>query len=165
MSGTVGALIILFYSIAEVSQSVHVNLTATVGQNVTLPCRAPNNKVIGVVEWNRADLEDQYVFLFLDDHTDAANQHPSFKGRVDLQDRQMKDGNVSLILIDVNINDTGTYECRIKTGTNRKRRAHLKTDPISIIYLSVVDPPGQPGGTAGRTVGLSVFAFLLLFFF
>ncbi|XP_014185793.1 programmed cell death 1 ligand 1 [Haplochromis burtoni] len=108
-------------------------------------CRTERHsaKVIGVEEWNRADLEDQYVFLFLDDHTDAANQHPSFKGRVDLQDRQMKDGDVSLILTNVNINDTGTYECRIKTGTNRKRRAHLKTDPISIIYLSVVDPPGE----------------------
>ncbi|XP_039874750.1 selection and upkeep of intraepithelial T-cells protein 8-like [Simochromis diagramma] len=145
MSVTVGALIVLFYSIAEVSQSVHVNLkatTATVGQNITLQCQALHKKLITVVEWSRADLQDEYVFLFLDGHSDRGKQHPYFIDRVDLQDKQMKDGDVSLILTNVNINDTGTYECRVATGTNRKRRAHLETDPISIIYLHVV-PPGE----------------------
>ncbi|KAL4008192.1 hypothetical protein ACER0C_002044 [Sarotherodon galilaeus] len=68
-------------------------------------------------------------------------------GRVDLQDRQMKDGDVSLILRDVTINDTGIYECRvIHRRKHRGKRAVLKNNPISIIYLSVADPPGQTGG-------------------
>ncbi|CAI5660509.1 unnamed protein product [Oreochromis niloticus] len=66
-------------------------------------------------------------------------QHPSFKNRVDLQDRQMKDGDVSLILKNVTINDTGAYECRVNVSGRNK-------DPISVIYLSVVAPPGQTGG-------------------
>uniref|UniRef100_A0AAX7VHM3 Ig-like domain-containing protein n=1 Tax=Astatotilapia calliptera TaxID=8154 RepID=A0AAX7VHM3_ASTCA len=119
-------------------------ITAESGQDVTLTCRAPNNTIIAV-EWSRADLEVQYVLLYRDGHFNSHNQHPSFKNRVDLQDRQMKDGDVSLILKDVTINDTGTYECRVKTGNNRRKRANLSGDPISIIHLHV-DPPAQTGG-------------------
>ncbi|CAI5660436.1 unnamed protein product [Oreochromis niloticus] len=92
----------------------------------------------------------------------------------------MKDGDVSLILSNVTINDAGTYECRVaQRKTNRRKRANLKTDPISIIYLHVA-PPGQPGGdtedggkevgeekdvgkeVVGLIVGLSVSAVLVL---
>ncbi|XP_039908000.1 CD226 antigen-like [Simochromis diagramma] len=118
-------------------------ITAESGQKVTLTCRAPNNNII-VVKWSRADLEPEYVLLYRDDLFVPDNQHPSFKNRVDLQDRQMKDGDVSLILKNVMINDTGTYECRVfRRRTNRRKRANLKTPPISSIYLSVVDPPGE----------------------
>uniref|UniRef100_A0A3P9CZX8 Ig-like domain-containing protein n=1 Tax=Maylandia zebra TaxID=106582 RepID=A0A3P9CZX8_9CICH len=87
------------------------NITAESGQDVTLTCRAPNNNTISVVKWSRADLGDKYVLLYRDGRFDPDNRHPSFKNRVDLHDRQMKDGDVSLILKDVTINDTGTYEC------------------------------------------------------
>ncbi|XP_042072850.1 uncharacterized protein LOC102307756 [Haplochromis burtoni] len=118
------------------------------------------------VEWSRLDLGDQYVLLYRDGHFNSHNQHPSFKNRVDLQDRQMKDGDVSLILKNVTINDAGTYECRVKPETNRRKRANLSGDPISIIYLHV-DPPGQTGGatedgSVGLIVGLTVFVVLLV---
>ncbi|CAI5660038.1 unnamed protein product [Oreochromis niloticus] len=137
-------------------------ITAEPGQNVMLRCRAPNNSssIIGV-EWSRADLGDEYVLLYRDELFDPENQHPSFKNRVDLQDRQMKDGDVSLILNDVTINDAGAYECRVKTGTNIRKRANLDGDPISIITLRV-DPPGQTGGSVGLIVGLSGAAVLLV---
>ncbi|XP_063325905.1 polymeric immunoglobulin receptor-like [Pelmatolapia mariae] len=109
-------------------------ITAESGQDVTLTCRPPDNNN-NIVEWSRADLGDEYVLLYRDGHFVPDNQHPSFKNRVDLQDRQMKDGDVSLILKNVTINDTGTYECGVvQTGTE-----YLKLI-ISIIYLHV-DPP------------------------
>uniref|UniRef100_A0A668RK13 Ig-like domain-containing protein n=1 Tax=Oreochromis aureus TaxID=47969 RepID=A0A668RK13_OREAU len=95
-----------------VSSPLELNITA--GQDVTLTCRAPNSNIpITVVEWSRADLKEEYVLMYRDGHLYADGQHPSFKNRVDLQDRQMKDGDVSLILKDVTINDTGTYECHV----------------------------------------------------
>ncbi|XP_039457830.1 putative butyrophilin subfamily 2 member A3 [Oreochromis aureus] len=158
-----------------------VVITAKAGQkSVTLTCRIPNNNLIAV-EWSRADLGEKYVLLYRDGHFEPRNQHPSFKNRVDLQDRQMKDGDVSLILKDVTIDDTGTYECRVFVGETSPWKS------ISIIYLSVVAPPGQTGGdtedggkeaggkkeegkeaggkedgSVGLIVGLSVSAVLLV---
>uniref|UniRef100_A0A3Q4GBW2 Ig-like domain-containing protein n=1 Tax=Neolamprologus brichardi TaxID=32507 RepID=A0A3Q4GBW2_NEOBR len=143
-------------------------ITAESGQNVTLPCQAPHNNII-VVEWSRADLESEYVILYRDGHFVPDNQHPSFKNRVDLQDRQMKDGDVSLILKNVTINDAETYECRVfMRGANRRKRLTPHT---------CFSPAGQPGGHTedggkedrgkedgyvGLIVGLVVSAVLLL---
>ncbi|CAI5660376.1 unnamed protein product [Oreochromis niloticus] len=132
------------------------NITAKSGQNVTLTCRAPNSN-IRVIQWKRADLGDEYVLLYRDGHFDTARQHPSFKNRSDLQDRQMKDGDVSLILKNVTTDDTGTYECRVFMEETRLWKE-------SIIDLRVV-PPGQPGGdtedgSVGLIVGLLVSAMV-----
>uniref|UniRef100_A0AAX7UZK4 Ig-like domain-containing protein n=1 Tax=Astatotilapia calliptera TaxID=8154 RepID=A0AAX7UZK4_ASTCA len=147
-----------------VTDTVQINITA--GQNVILPCRAPNidSNSKAVVEWSRADLGKDYVLLYRDEQPDPEEQHPSFKNRVDLQDREMKDGDVSLILKGVTTADRGTYECRVfRRRTNRRKRAHLETDPISVISLRVVDPPGHTGvsrGHAGLVAALSLFAVI-----
>ncbi|XP_039464098.1 programmed cell death 1 ligand 1-like [Oreochromis aureus] len=113
-----------------------------------------------VVEWSRADLRDEYVFVYRDGRFEPDDQHPSFKNRVDLQDRQMKDGDVSLILKDVTINDTGTYECRVFQEVE---------GPMTLINSTnlVVDPPGKQGGhtedgSVELKIGLSVSAVLLV---
>ncbi|XP_039859943.1 uncharacterized protein LOC120716468 isoform X2 [Simochromis diagramma] len=126
----------VFVSAAPLSDK---KIIAQSGEDVTLTCRAPNKNIM-VVEWSRADLGEEYVLLYRDEHFDPVNQHPSFKNRVDLQDRQIKDGDVSLILKDVRTDDAGTYECRVVTI--RRKRANLSSNPISIIYLHVV-PPGE----------------------
>ncbi|XP_063324944.1 programmed cell death 1 ligand 1-like [Pelmatolapia mariae] len=149
---------LVFVFIVPISADQKI-VTAESGQDVTLTCRAPNNNII-VVNWSRADLKPQYVFLYRDEQFVPDEQHPSFKNRVDLQDRQMKDGDVSLILKDVTINDTGTYECRVVMRETRSWKS------ISIITLRV-DPPGQTGGhpgdgPVGLIVALSVSAVLLV---
>ncbi|XP_071315373.1 coxsackievirus and adenovirus receptor homolog isoform X2 [Trachinotus anak] len=108
-----------------------VNITAEPGQTVSLSCRAPTHTKIIVVEWNRPDLEPEHVFVYQDGTTLTSNQHPSFKNRVELKDRDMKDGDVSVILKKVTRDDAGTYECR--TGSS---------EPISIVQLDV-----QTGGS------------------
>uniref|UniRef100_A0A3Q2X4E3 Ig-like domain-containing protein n=1 Tax=Haplochromis burtoni TaxID=8153 RepID=A0A3Q2X4E3_HAPBU len=100
-------------------------ITAESGQNVTLPCRDSNNNNITVVEWSKADLGYKYVFLHRDGQSVPANQHPSFKNRVDLHDRQMKDGDVSLILRNVTTTDHGIYECSLLIGGTQAWRQSI----------------------------------------
>uniref|UniRef100_A0A3B4GXI4 Ig-like domain-containing protein n=1 Tax=Pundamilia nyererei TaxID=303518 RepID=A0A3B4GXI4_9CICH len=109
------------------------------GGDITLPCRAPNNtNMIGVM-WKRADLGEEYVYLNRQGYPQPQKQHLSFKNRVDLQDKQMKDGDVSLILKKVTTNDTGTYKCLVF-----KEETHPWIS-VCNITLSVVDPPGSVG--------------------
>ncbi|XP_038586516.1 programmed cell death 1 ligand 1-like [Micropterus salmoides] len=106
------------------------------GDDVTLPCQA-GEASIRAVEWSRPDLESEYVLFYRDGRSDPIQQHPSFKDQVQLVDRELKDGDVSLILKNVSSNDAGTYECRVATGDPRRKRAIIETEPIRIIQLEV----------------------------
>ncbi|MEQ2293902.1 hypothetical protein AMECASPLE_038158 [Ameca splendens] len=116
------------------------NITAEPGQNITLPCRAADNKPAIAVEWRRTGLGKEYVLLYRDGRIDPGNQHPSYKNRVDLQDRQMKDGDVSLVLKNLTTNDTGAYECRVQN------EGSLDTKLLRTIQLDVPPPGDKDGG-------------------
>ncbi|XP_039901982.1 uncharacterized protein LOC120742626 [Simochromis diagramma] len=167
---------LLFLHFCLSASAYLVNITAESGQNVTLSCRANNNNLVTFLEWSKHGLRKGYLLLYRDERFDLENQHPSFKNRVELQDRQMKDGDVSLILKNVTLDDRGRYECRVETKINRRKRANQDDDPFIIISLNVV-PPGQTGGDTedggkeergrekiGRhsSVGVAVSAVLLL---
>ncbi|KAL4008132.1 hypothetical protein ACER0C_001984 [Sarotherodon galilaeus] len=152
-------LLFVFFLLVSSDQK---HITAESGHSVTLPCQAPNDDItITAVEWTKADLKNEYVFFYRNKGFDPANQHPSFKNRVDLQDRQMKDGDVSLILKNVTINDAGTYECRVARRKTNEEIATLNL--ITIITLRVVDPPGgdTEDGYVGLKVALSAFIGIL----
>ncbi|MEQ2170241.1 hypothetical protein GOODEAATRI_033476 [Goodea atripinnis] len=110
------------------------NINAEPGQNIILPCRVADSRPVIVVEWTRNDLGSQSVYLYRDAQFDQLNQHPRYKNRVELQDREMKDGDVSLTLRNVMSDDRGTYECRV-VHANAARKINL--GPISIINLDV----------------------------
>uniref|UniRef100_A0A3Q1K0C1 Ig-like domain-containing protein n=1 Tax=Anabas testudineus TaxID=64144 RepID=A0A3Q1K0C1_ANATE len=84
------------------------------GDDVSLPCQGPRGADIRVLEWEKPELKtDGYVFFFRERRSYGNYQHPSYCGRVELKDPEMKDGDVSVILKNVTINDTGTYECYV----------------------------------------------------
>lgn len=137
-------LLSLYCVISSSTDQIFTELQFEPGQNINLKCRTPDNKPAAVVEWNRTDLEDEFVLLFRDGKLDPEHQHQMYKNRVDLRDRQMKDGDVSLVLNNMVPDDRGIYECRVaQAETNRKKRAVLDSDPICTFKLSLAPLPGE----------------------
>lgn len=153
---------------SSLSDAAQRNITAAPGQNATLPCQLPNNKHTVYVKWSRPDLEPQYVLLYRDEQLDPELQHPSFRKRVELQDRQMKDGDVSLVLINVTTNHTGRYECRVlQRAASRRKRRSLTSDPICVVFLDVGPPAenmegGREDGSSHQHAGLIGGAVLII---
>ncbi|XP_028462196.1 tyrosine-protein kinase-like otk [Perca flavescens] len=128
------------------------------GDDVILPCQSADPS-IRAVKWSRADLKHpEYVLLNIDGQLNTTHQNPSFKGRVELVYRKLKNGDVSLILKNVNINDNGTYECRFASGgLRRKKRSNIDSEPIRIIHLQVRDSGYKDGNSSpvGQYFGLA----------
>ncbi|KAM4565488.1 uncharacterized protein V3H82_014510 [Fundulus diaphanus] len=123
------------------------NISAEAGQTVSLPCRYPDDNIVSVVGWSRTDLMDEYVLLYRDEEMDKSHQKPSYWDRVDLQNRLMQNGDVSLVLKDARTSDSGTYECRVDhSGLSE---GNLGNGPICTIHLDVAPPP--PGNKDGDT--------------
>ncbi|XP_027143836.1 coxsackievirus and adenovirus receptor [Larimichthys crocea] len=110
------------------------------GDDVTLTCRSTDPNIVAV-EWTRPDLEPEQVFLYIDGHFKPQKQHPSFMGRVQLVDTDLKDGDASLTLKNVSSSDEGTYECRVRVDDpTRQKRALIDDQPIRRVRLQVTAP-------------------------
>lgn len=104
------------------------------GENATLECYGPKDAILVMLRWNRPNLQShEYVFYFSDDQIQEDKQHPSFKGRVNLKDPEMKNGDFSVNLTNVVMNDSGRYECY--AGYKGK-----KPELINSTYLKVEEP-------------------------
>ncbi|XP_028462162.1 junctional adhesion molecule-like [Perca flavescens] len=115
-----------------------IEVTVNHGDDVILPCQAADSAIIDV-KWTRPDLEPDTVLLYRDGHLNTDDQHPSYKDRVDLVDRDLKDGDGSLILKNVSRHDAGTYECRVAPGGSGRTKGDNDSEPIRIIRLQVPD--------------------------
>ncbi|XP_067380681.1 butyrophilin subfamily 2 member A1-like isoform X3 [Channa argus] len=143
---------LLLLCISPVFAFVVQNITARPGENVSLPCLAHKNSPIIVIGWHRRDLETGYVFLYRDGQSDPDVEHPSYINRVELKDKQMKDGDISLILKNVTNSDTGTYECHVIQGETDQGKTN---ETICIINLRVFKPVQNITARPGENVSLS----------
>ncbi|XP_032441168.1 sodium channel subunit beta-4-like isoform X1 [Xiphophorus hellerii] len=142
--------------ISSVSAEGHVKVRGEPGQSIILPCSSAANSSVIVVQWSRTDLGSEYVLLFRDGRFDVRKQNPSYQNRVDLVDQQMKKGNVSLVLKNLTINDTGLYQCQVQN------EGSLDTKLIRTIRLEVISPEKKNGGTSDGSIGLIVGLILLI---
>ncbi|XP_039908022.1 butyrophilin subfamily 2 member A1-like [Simochromis diagramma] len=139
-----------------------------VGEDATLDCQGPHEGNILRVAWTKSDLKaDDYVCFFREDRLYKAYQHESFKGRVELENPNMKSGKMSIILHNVTVNDTGTYECHISYETDHSQRSEMKQETKLKVTPAVQrqgarEEAAKKDGSVGLLVGLSVSSLLLI---
>ncbi|XP_029575897.1 butyrophilin-like protein 10 isoform X3 [Salmo trutta] len=130
-----------------------------VGGDVILPCflRSTSSAVEESVEWQRIDLEPKEVHLYRDRGDDYALQNPSYSGRTSLFSEELKNGNVSLKLINVKPSDAGNYTCYTPTSGHQKTiiELYVGEDGTPSSSLQPTQPPlkdqsGKVGGAAPR---------------
>ncbi|XP_060951694.1 butyrophilin subfamily 1 member A1-like isoform X3 [Limanda limanda] len=119
------------------------NITVKPGDEATLQCHSNSSAAFMLLEWTRLEQKsDGYVFFYRNNQSYDNKQHPSFRGRVELRDPEMKDGYMSVILKNVTVNDTGTYKCQI---TSSKTENSERTESSSLVRLTVTDSgPSDP---------------------
>ncbi|XP_044040385.1 coxsackievirus and adenovirus receptor homolog isoform X2 [Siniperca chuatsi] len=112
-------------------------ITARPGQDVPLQCQGPRDASVKLLEWNRPDLKsDGYVFFYRNERSYENYLLPSFRGRVELSDPEMKGGDFSVVLKNVTTNDSGTYECRAMIVTlNETTPSEIR----NLVPLTVTD--------------------------
>ncbi|KAL7374609.1 hypothetical protein ABVT39_003853 [Epinephelus coioides] len=140
--------------------SCQETLTAKPGEDVTLPCHCDEDCVIELLEWSRPALKSNKFVFYYRNKSFPNYQHPCYRDRVELMDPEMKNGNASVILKNVTINDTGTYECLIK-GKKTGRTKRNTPEVMNTIKLKVTGP-GAGGGHLGLSVGLVVFVVIVV---
>ncbi|XP_060951703.1 coxsackievirus and adenovirus receptor homolog [Limanda limanda] len=108
--GKVSSLLLLCLSAAADQQ----NITVKPGDDATLQCHFPSDAAFTQLQWTRLEQKsDRFVFFCRNKRLFESYQHPSFRGRVELRDPEMKDGDVSVTVKNVTVNDAGTYKCEI----------------------------------------------------
>ncbi|XP_031169004.1 butyrophilin-like protein 8 [Sander lucioperca] len=143
---TTAPYVAFFISIWIVSPTVadQKEVTVKAGQDVTVDCLVPRDAEILLLKWSRSDLKsDGYIFFVRENRHYESAQHPSYHGRVELRDPQMKAGDVSVVLKNVNVKDTGTYECRVSM-----RSRETAVEFSHFIKLTIT----ESGHTDGHTV-------------
>lgn len=100
------------------------------GKDAILGCHGPKNATIRIIRWSRDNIQpNTYVFYYKQNRCHEELQDRSYKGRVMLKDPQMKDGDVSVILRNVTMNDTGTYKCYVgNTDVNKTVSINLTVE-------------------------------------
>lgn len=116
------------------------DIRAVPGQNVTLPCRAPKSSPIIAIEWFKPGEEETYLLLYRAGLVLPDGQHPAYRNRVAFQKEQTKDGDASVTLRAVMVEDSGTYTCVVSQRETSQTRSR-QILPTTFIRLTVDPAP------------------------
>ncbi|XP_033970240.1 butyrophilin subfamily 2 member A1-like [Trematomus bernacchii] len=124
-------------------------IVANIGGDIILPCYLVPAINVGnlTLEWTRPDMDPRFVHVMRSGHEMVDKKHKLFKGRTSMFTDELKNGNISLKLSNVQLSDQGKYRCFIP---ELGRQAFVQLVCVSaaalppVVTLSGLD--GQSGG-------------------
>uniref|UniRef100_A0A3B5LV74 Ig-like domain-containing protein n=1 Tax=Xiphophorus couchianus TaxID=32473 RepID=A0A3B5LV74_9TELE len=97
-----------------------VQIKAAPGEDVIFQCSVSTEWDVSMsVEWTRPDLrhdsDKKYVLVYKSQDVDKSLTMESYIGRVFLFPEELQNGNVSLKITNVTVNDSGKYKCFLRS--------------------------------------------------
>lgn len=84
-----------------------------------------------MLKWTKSGLKSgDYVYFYKDKRFYENYLPESFRGRVQLKNSDLQDGEASVVLRNVTFNDTGTYQCIV--GTKGSRQAIINNITLNV---------------------------------
>ncbi|XP_041634866.1 CD276 antigen-like [Cheilinus undulatus] len=120
-------------------------IKASPGIDVILPCHVepPVDVVRLTVEWSKLDLEpnhnDHYVHLYRDRREILDMKLPSFLQRTELFTNDLRQGNISLKITNITLEDEGRYRCFIP-----KLRSRIRSSVVQLVVEPLTAPTEMP---------------------
>ncbi|XP_030608913.1 selection and upkeep of intraepithelial T-cells protein 1-like [Archocentrus centrarchus] len=125
-------------------------VVAFAGGDVILPCSfsISDDSEFPTVEWSKEGLKPDVVFLYRDGCETYEMKNPAFEYRTSLIMKELKDGNISLRISNVQVSDAGKYQC-----LTFLKKAGRKVTRVELVVVAVSEPkilliPAEGGGLA-----------------
>ncbi|XP_017259388.1 V-set domain-containing T-cell activation inhibitor 1 isoform X2 [Kryptolebias marmoratus] len=108
-------------------------------ESCILPCSFKSSSK-DLIRWVKKEKHDLRVHFFNDNQDQLMEQHQNFKNRTSLFRDQLSNGNASLLLTEVKIQDEGAYSCYTNTlHGNKELYIHLTVDaPVTNVNIDQV---------------------------
>ncbi|XP_063757166.1 butyrophilin subfamily 3 member A2-like isoform X2 [Eleginops maclovinus] len=124
-------------------------IVANLGSDIILPCylEPAVNAAGKTLEWTRPDLNPRFVHVMRSGQELKEMKHKNFEGRTSIFTDELKNGNISLKLSNVQLSDQGKYRCFIPE-LSQQSFVHLvcASGPASPPVISLSGLDGQTGG-------------------
>ncbi|KAL3050834.1 hypothetical protein OYC64_001157 [Pagothenia borchgrevinki] len=124
-------------------------IVANLGGDIILPCylEPALNAADLTLEWTRPDLNPRFVHVIRSSHELQGMKHTIFEGRTSMFTDELKNGNISLKLSNVQLSDQGKYRCFIpELGIQAFVLLVFASGPSSPPVISLSGLDSQSGG-------------------
>uniref|UniRef100_A0A672ZB54 Ig-like domain-containing protein n=1 Tax=Sphaeramia orbicularis TaxID=375764 RepID=A0A672ZB54_9TELE len=125
----------------KMDTTVQLHVEVVPGDDVILPCHVePVQDVVAMtIEWSRPDLDPMFVYLWRARQDNTYMKNPMYTGRTSLSVDELKKGNMSLKLTNVQLSDRGTYTC-LFLANNLEMSVELIMTVCCIVFVFQLQP-------------------------